>query len=108
MLRRLFNLIIYVTVARWMYAEIQLTAPQLVPALDYCLQVVTIPTHDKWPKESMEEFLRSVEVAAFGKPAIEVAAVAAPTKEVASAGLTQLRALADLVVGVESAQAAER
>lgn len=54
MLKLLFKLFFWVVVARWGYAEIQLSAPALVPYVDYTLTVVQIPTHDRWPKESIK------------------------------------------------------
>ena len=54
MVRLVFSMFMWVTVARWLYAEAQLTVPGVVPAIDGLLEVVQIPTHDQWSKESIE------------------------------------------------------
>jgi hypothetical protein len=48
MLRFFFSLILYVVVARWIYAELQILSPSLVPLVDSGVRALTIPTHDKW------------------------------------------------------------
>lgn len=54
MIRLLFTMFMWVTVARWLYAEASLSAPFLVPVVDSMLEVVQIPTHDQWPAEPFE------------------------------------------------------
>ncbi|RMD86130.1 MAG: hypothetical protein D6808_03960 [Candidatus Dadabacteria bacterium] len=50
MLRLLIGMMVTVTVARWMYSEVRLIAPSAIPTIDYVLEKVQIPTHDKWPE----------------------------------------------------------
>ncbi len=54
------TLLFSVAVGRWMYAEIGLIMPGALPALDYVLQATSIPTHDKWPKDSMDQLVTAV------------------------------------------------
>jgi len=56
MLRLLLSFFLTVVVARWVYSEIQLSLPQAVPAIDYVLKKVQIPTHDKWDRKKIEYF----------------------------------------------------
>ena len=64
MLRILLGLFISVSVARWMYSEVELVAPPLMPVLDYVVDATTIPTHDKWSKDSLESLLKAVDTVA--------------------------------------------
>ncbi|NDC36451.1 MAG: hypothetical protein EBZ48_00170 [Proteobacteria bacterium] len=48
MFRFAFRLVLWVTVARWMYAEAALLVPSSVPYIEAALQKIQIPTHDKW------------------------------------------------------------
>jgi hypothetical protein len=51
----------YVTVARWMYAEIQLVSPEVLPALDRLLARLEVPTHDKWDTTPLKDILKETE-----------------------------------------------
>lgn len=62
MVRLLFTMFMWVTVARWLYAEVELSAPFLVPAVDSLLEVVQIPTHDQWPEEPLHAALSEARV----------------------------------------------
>jgi len=55
MFRLMFSMVMWVTVARWMYSEAELSAPMLIPVFDSILEVVQIPTHDQWSAEPFEE-----------------------------------------------------
>ena len=55
MLRLIFTLFISVTVARWFYSETKLMIPGALPIIDALLHATQIPTHDKWPKHSLEQ-----------------------------------------------------
>jgi hypothetical protein len=57
MFKLLFTLLLSVVVARWMYAETALMFPRAVPAIDYLLEEVQIPTHDQWSKDSTDKIL---------------------------------------------------
>ena len=57
MIRLFFGLFLSVVLARWMYSEVALSFPQAVPLIDYALEVVSIPTHDKWDAEPIREVL---------------------------------------------------
>jgi hypothetical protein len=48
MARLAFSLILYVTLARWLHAELELLTPSLVPVIDSGVDSLSIPTHDKW------------------------------------------------------------
>jgi hypothetical protein len=62
MVRLLFTMFMWVTVARWLYAEAELSAPFLVPVVDSVLEVVQIPTHDNWPDEPFNAALSEARV----------------------------------------------
>lgn len=49
MIRVLFSLFLYVTVARWLYSEAKLLVPSATPVLEQVVTLAQIPTHDKWP-----------------------------------------------------------
>jgi hypothetical protein len=57
MVRLMMTMLMWVTVARWLYAEAELSAPFLVPVVDSVLEVVEIPTHDQWPEEPFQAAL---------------------------------------------------
>ncbi len=40
--------------------------PGALPAVDYVLQATSIPTHDKWPKDSMDQLVTAVSSAVSG------------------------------------------
>jgi hypothetical protein len=50
------KMLVFVTIARWLYAEAALVAPESIPTLDRVLAVVQIPTHDAWPEVDWKEF----------------------------------------------------
>ena len=56
-MKLLFSLLVSVVFARWIYAETALMFPRAVPALDYLLDEVQIPTHDQWSKDSTDKLL---------------------------------------------------
>jgi len=60
MLRMLFTLIISASIGRWMYSEVELIAPPLVPIFNTVLNATDLPTHDKWSKNSFEQLIRAV------------------------------------------------
>lgn len=57
MIKFIFTMIFYVAVARWIYAEVRLVTPNVMPAIDRVLTVAQIPTHDKWDPELTEQLL---------------------------------------------------
>ncbi|MBX7137454.1 MAG: hypothetical protein K1X83_05670 [Oligoflexia bacterium] len=65
MLRFLFGMFFSVVIARWAYSEIKLSFPGLIPEIDYALERVQIPTHDKWPKERMIGAARQIALVAI-------------------------------------------
>lgn len=60
MFRILGKLCFWVLVARWGYAELQIILPSATPAIDYALENVQIPTHDKWNSESLDQLLLAI------------------------------------------------
>ncbi|NMC62975.1 MAG: hypothetical protein GYA55_07380 [SAR324 cluster bacterium] len=54
MFRFLFTMLFYVIIGRWIYAEINLTFPQLAVGIDELLVSLEIPTHDTWSKEAVD------------------------------------------------------
>ncbi len=66
-LRIISTLLIYVTVGRWIYAEINLLMPGAIPTIDYVLQATSLPTHDKWPKDSMNQLVSAMSYVTSGK-----------------------------------------
>ena len=65
MIKFIFTMIFYVAVARWIYAEVRLVTPQVMPAMDAVLTIAQIPTHDKWDPELTKQLLT---VAGIQKP----------------------------------------
>jgi hypothetical protein len=61
MFRFFFSLCCSVIIARWIYQEVQLAAPELVPFIDYSLDRVQIPTHDKWLKTALSNAVRYID-----------------------------------------------
>ena len=57
MFRLLLSISLSVVIARWAYQEVELCVPQLVPYIDYSLERVQIPTHDKWLKTALTNAL---------------------------------------------------
>ena len=49
-MRLLFKFFAWAVVLRWIYAELILIAPFVVPYVDSALSYAEIPTHNKWPK----------------------------------------------------------
>jgi len=58
--RIVFSLCLWVVVARWGYSEMKILCPDAIPAVDYVLEHVQIPTHDKWPKEAALKLISSI------------------------------------------------
>lgn len=61
MIRILFSLCFWVIIARWSYAEIKLLLPSAVPVIDYALDTIQIPTHDKWNAQTVDRFIAKAE-----------------------------------------------
>jgi hypothetical protein len=57
MFRLMFSMLMWVTVARWVYSEVELSAPVLIPVFDSILEVVQIPTHDQWSADPFKAVL---------------------------------------------------
>lgn len=57
MIKFIFTMIFYVAVARWIYAEVRLVTPQVMPAIDKVITLAQIPTHDKWDPKLTEQLL---------------------------------------------------
>ena len=55
MFRILAVLLLTASVSRWIYSEANLVAPRAVPYIDRLLEKTSIPTHDQWNKEAIEE-----------------------------------------------------
>ena len=66
MIRFFFSFCLTVIVARWIYAEVQMTLPEVVPAIDYALENVQIPTHDKWDGKTIGAMVDDLRLAAGG------------------------------------------
>lgn len=60
MFRLILSLSLSVVIARWVYQEVELCAPQFTPYIDYALDRVQIPTHDKWLKTAVSNALQIV------------------------------------------------
>lgn len=60
-MRILFSLFFWVMVARWGYAELQLSLPGLIPYVDRAVQAMTIPTHDQWADSTIVKTLASLQ-----------------------------------------------
>ncbi len=61
-MRYLLSMFIWVVIARWGYAELTLMAPEAIPAIDSALEVVQIPTHDKWADLEIVKVLKDKEL----------------------------------------------
>lgn len=57
MFRWLCSFVFTVAAARWIYAEVKLAVPEAMPLIDYSLERLQIPTHDKWSKQALAEAL---------------------------------------------------
>lgn len=57
MIRALFSMMLSIMVGRWIYDEIGTHLPVLTPIVDSALDVVRIPTHEKWSKQAIEKFV---------------------------------------------------
>ena len=53
--RIVFSCFLWIIIGRWIYEEVKILAPSAIPAVDYVLENVQIPTHDKWSKEKFEK-----------------------------------------------------
>ncbi|MDZ4785309.1 MAG: hypothetical protein SGJ02_04450 [bacterium] len=58
--RIVFSAVFWTILGQWGYAELKILCPAFVPAVDYTLQHVQIPTHDKWSKEKLTDLLAGV------------------------------------------------
>lgn len=59
MIRFIFRLVLWVTVARWMYAEAAIVVPSSVPYIEAALHNIQIPTHDRWKDSQLGQRLLS-------------------------------------------------
>ncbi|RIL09933.1 MAG: hypothetical protein DCC75_05440 [Proteobacteria bacterium] len=57
MFRYLFGFLSTIIIARWIYAEIQLSLPSVVPVINFVLEKAQIPTHDTWELSKLNELL---------------------------------------------------
>lgn len=57
MIRILFSLFFWVLIGRWWYAEVKMVLPSATPVIDFALEKIQIPTHDKWNTKSLDRFL---------------------------------------------------
>ena len=57
MVRFFIKLVVWVTLARWMYAEAQLVTPSAVPFINAAMTRLEIPTHDKWRSTELGQYL---------------------------------------------------
>ena len=48
MIRFILSIIIYTFVTQWIYSEIKIISPRMVPKIDTVLYKFQIPTHDRW------------------------------------------------------------
>ena len=62
MLRFLFGFISTVLIARWIYSEVQVTLPQVIPLIDSALLKLEIPTHNRWDREKINKYMDMVSV----------------------------------------------
>ncbi len=97
MIRIFFKLCFWVIIARWTYAEVQLVAPSATPAIDFALQKIQIPTHDKWSKGSFNQWLSQ----AKHDGRASALAMQASMKDTASSALQRVQEFS----GVPSAEA---
>lgn len=56
MFRFLFSLLFFVVLGKWLYAEVKITAPGVLPIIDRGFEVVQIPTHDRWSIKAVQQF----------------------------------------------------
>ena len=66
MIRFFFSFCLTVVMARWIYAEVQMTLPEVVPAIDYALESVQIPTHDRWDGKTLGALVEDLQSVAGG------------------------------------------
>lgn len=60
MIRLVITFLVYMIVGRWIYSEVQLAFPKAVPSVNYALETVAIPTHDKWNGKKVSSFMHKV------------------------------------------------
>ena len=53
MLRFGLSLLIYISIGRWLYSEVELYAPRLKPLVDNGLEYITIPRSDTWSRQRL-------------------------------------------------------
>ena len=61
MIRLAVTFVMYMVVGRWLYSEVQLNFPQAVPSIDYAMEKISIPTHDKWDRKQIDRTLTQIE-----------------------------------------------
>ena len=54
MLRFGLSLLIYISIGRWLYSEVELYAPRLRPLIDSGLEYITIPRSDTWSRQNLK------------------------------------------------------
>lgn len=60
MIRLIFTMCFWVVVARWIYAETYVRFPTALPAIDYALDTVRIPTSDQWDLSQVEQVVGKI------------------------------------------------
>ena len=58
MLRFGLSLLIYISIGRWLYSEVELYAPGLKPLVDNGLEYITIPRSDTWSRQRLAAITR--------------------------------------------------
>ena len=59
MLRFGLSLLIYISIGRWLYSEVELYAPRLKPLVDSGLEYITIPRSDTWSRQRVATIFQS-------------------------------------------------
>ncbi len=81
MMRLVLSLVLSVSVARWIYSEVKLIAPPIVPLIDFVVDATALPTHDQWSKDSVQQLLALVETASGHLVASTGIPLQLPTKQ---------------------------
>ncbi|MDC0357251.1 hypothetical protein OAO01_00415 [Oligoflexia bacterium] len=58
-MRYLIIMLVSVVIARWIHSEIELISPNTIAYIDYAIEKIDIPTHDKWDTKKVAAFLDS-------------------------------------------------
>lgn len=60
MVRFLVTFVVWMVFGNWVYDEVQVSFPSVVPSIDRAIEALSVPTHDQWDKEKIASVVSSL------------------------------------------------